>query len=53
MQFNIGADDADRWRKKLKHPRKGRWRLNSDIVIWALIVVAMAIAIMLIVLKAA
>ncbi|MDX8499869.1 hypothetical protein RFM99_15730 [Mesorhizobium sp. VK4C] len=52
MQFNIGADDADRWRKNLKRARGRRRSLTSNAAIWTLIVVAMTMSIVLIVLKA-
>lgn len=52
MQLNIGADQADRWRKNLKRARKQRrvW-FSRNAMIWAMILAVIVTASTLIVLK--
>ncbi|WP_198021772.1 hypothetical protein [Mesorhizobium sp. WSM3224] len=52
MQLNIGADQADRWRKNLRRARRRHalWFTRSA-MIWVLIVAAITIASTLIALK--
>lgn len=45
-----GANQADRWRKRMRQGRT--WRVTTNVTIWALIVAAMAISITLILMKA-
>ena len=45
-----GANQADRWRKRMRQGR--RWRPSANMVIWTLIVLAMTVSIALIAHKA-
>ncbi|TPI23380.1 hypothetical protein FJW10_02605 [Mesorhizobium sp. B4-1-1] len=45
-----GANQADRWRKRMRQGR--RWRLSANVVIWTFIVLLMTVSIMLIANKA-